>query len=58
MKVKSRYNDVTVKATIDKATGNMIEYYVDTPFVMEINMAGILEMNMGIGTAERWTIEY
>ena len=58
VQLNNRYNDVTVKATIDKATGNMIEYYVDTPFVMEINMVDILEMNMGIGTAERWTIEY
>ena len=58
MKVKSRYNDVTVKATIDKATGNMIEYYVDTPYVMEMNMAEILKMNIGIGTAEKWKIAY
>lgn len=58
MKAKSRYNDVTVKATIDKATGNMIEYYVDTPYVMEMNMAEILKMNIGIGTAEKWKIAY
>ncbi len=58
MKVNSRYNDVTVKATIDKATGNMIEYYVDTPYVMEMNMAEILKMNIGIGTAEKWKIAY
>lgn len=58
MKVNSRYNDVIVKATIDKATGNMIEYYVDAPYVMEMNMAEILKMNIGIGTAETWKIEY
>ncbi len=58
MKVNSRYNDITVKATIDKATGNMIEYYVDAPYVMEINMAEILKMNIGIGTAETWKIAY
>lgn len=58
MKVNSRYNDVTVKATIDKATGNMIEYYVDTPYVMEMNMFEMLKMNIGIGTAEKWKIAY
>lgn len=58
MKVNSRYNDVTVKATIDKATGNMIEYYVDTPYVMEMNMMEMLKMNIGIGTAEKWKIAY
>lgn len=58
MKVNSRYNDVTVKATIDKATGNMIEYYVDAPYVMEMNMAEILKMNIGIGTAEKWKVAY
>lgn len=58
MKVTSRYNDVTVNATIDKATGNMVEYYVDTPFVMEMNMAEILKMNIGLGTAETWKITY
>ena len=58
MKVNSRYNEVTVKATIDKATGNMIEYYVDTPYVMEMNMMEMLKMNIGIGTAEKWKIAY
>lgn len=58
IKMNSRYNDVTVKAKIDKATGNMVEYYVDTPFVMEMNIAEIVKMNMGIGTAESWKIAY
>ncbi len=51
-----RYNDVTVQAKIDLRTGNMVEYYVDAPLVME--MSGLINMNMGIGTAETWKIIY
>lgn len=58
IQLNSRYNDVTVKAKIEKATGNMIEYYVDVPYVMEFGMMGMLEMNMGIGTASTWKIVY
>jgi hypothetical protein len=58
IQLNSRYNDVTVKAKIEKATGNMLEYYVDAPYVMEFSMMGMINMNMGIGTASTWKIVY
>lgn len=57
MEIDCKYKDVTVKAKIEKATGNMIEYYVDTPMILQMS-AGTTEINIGIGVAEEWTATY
>lgn len=50
------YKYALVKATIEKSTGNMLEYSVDTAMVVSVNMATVPPMGLecGIGSLETW----
>lgn len=52
------YNDVTVKAEVDKETGKIIRYTADSPLIMSTNMAGQFAFSVGLGIIENWTITY
>ncbi len=59
MSVDCDYKDATVKAKIEKSTGNMVEYSVDYPMIMIMNMSGLGEaVKVGMGFYEDWTIAY
>ena len=52
------YKYALVKAKIDKSTGNMLEYSVDTTVIISIKM-GEMGMEYGMGFVETWEkIEY
>lgn len=61
MNIDCDYKDAVVKAKIEKATGNMVEYSVDYPMIMIMNMPGIgieKAVEIGMGFYEEWTIAY
>ena len=60
MSMDCDYKEATVKAKIEKTTGNMVEYSVDYPMIMIINivMFGNGAVEVGMGFYEDWTIAY
>ncbi len=53
------YKDAVAKAKIEKSTGNMVEYSVDYPMIMIMNMTGLGEVvKIGMGFYEEWSITY
>ncbi len=61
MNIDCDYKDAVVKAKIEKTTGNMVEYSVDYPMIMIMNMPGIgveEAVKIGMGFYEDWVIEY
>lgn len=53
------YKDATVKAKIEKSTGNMVEYSVDYPMIMIMSITGFGEaVKIGMGFYEEWSIAY
>ena len=53
------YKDAVVKATIEKATGNMVEYSVDYPSIIIMEMMGLKNAaEVGMGFYEEWYIAY
>ena len=53
------YKDAVVKAKIEKATGNMVEYSVDCPSIITMDMMGFKNAaEIGMGTYEEWYIAY
>lgn len=56
--IDSIYNDVTVKANVDKETGKIVSYSADSPFVMSTNMGGSFAFSVGLGMIENWSVEY
>ena len=56
--VNCDYKYALVKAKIEKSTGNMVEYSVDTAMIVSIKM-GLMEIECGMGFVETWgKIEY
>ena len=59
MSIDCDYKDAVVKAKIEKSTGNMVEYSVDYPMIMIMNMTGLGEVvKIGMGFYEEWTVTY
>lgn len=56
--IDSIYNDVTVKADIDKETGKIVSYSADSPLVMSTNMGGSFAFSIGLGMIETWKVTY
>lgn len=53
------YKDAVAKAKIEKATGNMVDYSVDYPMIMIMNITGLGEaVKIGMGFYEEWSIVY
>lgn len=52
------YNDVTIKADIDKETGKIVSYTADSPLVLSTDMLGSFAFSIGLGIIENWTITY
>ena len=50
---KCDYKDATAIAKIDKATGNMVEYYFDLPMILFMD-----SYEIGLGFEEWWTVAY
>ena len=49
------YENVTCEAKIEKATGNMVHYYVDLPLILSFEKQGY---KVGLEFKEWWNIEY
>ncbi len=59
MSIDCDYKDAVVKAKIEKTTGNMVEYSVDCPMIMIMNMTGLGKaVEIGMGFYEEWTVTY
>ncbi len=59
MSTDCNYQNAVVKAKIEKATGNMVEYSVDYPMIMIMNITGIGKaVEIGMGFYEEWAIAY
>ena len=59
MSTECDYKEAVAKAKIEKATGNMVEYSVDYPMIMIMNVTGLGEaVKIGMGFYEEWTIAY
>jgi hypothetical protein len=59
MRIDCDYKEAVVKAKIEKSTGNMVEYSVDYPMIMIINIDTFGEaVKLGMGFYEDWTITY
>lgn len=60
MAISCDYKDAVVKAKIEKATGNMVEYSVDYPmiYIMHIAEVDVSLLELGMGFYEEWTIAY
>lgn len=59
MRIDCDYKEAVVKAKIEKSTGNMVEYSVDYPMIMIMNIDTFGEaVKVGMGFYEDWTITY
>lgn len=59
MSIDCDYKEAVATAKIEKSTGNMVEYSVDYPMIMVMNMTGIGNaVSIGMGFYEDWTITY
>lgn len=60
MTIGCDYKDAVVKAKIEKATGNMVEYSVDYPMIFMMHMAetDIALLELGMGFYEEWIATY
>ena len=59
MSVDCDYKNAVVKAKIEKATGNMVEYSVDYPMIMIMNITGLGKaVEIGMGFYEEWSVTY
>lgn len=59
MSTDCNYQDAVVKAKIEKTTGNMVEYSVDYPMIMIMNITGLGKaVEIGMGFYEEWAIAY
>ena len=59
MSIDCDYKEAVAKAKIEKSTGNMVEYSVDYPMIMIMNVTGLGEaVKIGMGFYEEWSITY
>ncbi len=49
------YENVKCEAKIEKATGNMVEYYFDMPLILSFETQNL---HIGLEFEERWTVAY
>ena len=51
------YENVKCEAKIEKATGNMVDYYVDLPLILTMSSSS-KDYRIGLKFEERWSVEY
>lgn len=59
MSISCDYKEAVATAKIEKATGNMVEYNVDYPMIMVMNVSFLGDVvKIGMGFYDEWSIAY